>query len=75
MVPKIHVLANRPSLEEAQKLVGGYVELVTLPGGDQLLVNEEGLLRGLDYNPAASDLTGGHIVGPAILLQGKARWT
>ena len=64
-----------PSLEEAQEFVGGYVEMVRLPDGDQMLVNEEGRLRHLEINHTASELAGQMIVGPAMILRGKARWT
>jgi hypothetical protein len=65
---------DSPSLEGAQKIVGGYVEMQTLPNGDQLLIDEDGRMKALDYNPEASELFGGLIVGPALLLKGKARW-
>ena len=61
-------------LEDAQKLVGGWVELIQLDGGDQLLVNEEGLLRKLPPNPLASIIAMRLIVGNAVLLTGGARW-
>ena len=64
-----------PTLEEAQAVVGGWVEMMTLPNGDQLLVNEEGGVYGLPVNPEASVLAGTFIVGPVALLQGKGRWT
>ena len=41
---------EKPSLEEAQKLVGGLVQLIELRNGDQMLVNEEGLLEDLPIN-------------------------
>lgn len=66
---------TRPTLREAQAIVDGYVELVQLASGDQLLVNEEGLLRGLPLNEKASALAGRYIVGNAIILKGKARWS
>jgi hypothetical protein len=40
-----------------------------------MLVNEEGLLKELPYNPIASQLAGYTIVGNAIVLEGKALWT
>ena len=64
-----------PTLERAQAIVGGYVELVTLADGSQLLINEEGRLKGLELNPTASALYGGLIVGNVLLLQSTARWT
>ena len=36
---------NEPTLEEAQKFVGGYVEGITFPNGDYLIINEEGKLQ------------------------------
>ena len=41
----------------------------------QVLVNEEGLLVGLPFNEEASKLCDTGIVGDAIILKGKARWT
>ena len=74
----LHVFEETaPTLEEAQKIVGGYVEMVRSPTDPsiQILVNEEGLLRGLPFNEHATELCGTGIVGPAIILKGKARWT
>ena len=64
-----------PTLEEAQEIVGGYVEMQTLPNGDQLLMDEDGKSKGLRANPEATALLGWDtVVGPALLLKGKARW-
>jgi len=69
------ILKDRePTLEESQQFVGGLVELVYLDGGDQLLVNEEGLIKDLPPNPSASAIAGKHIVGNALVLQGNAKW-
>ena len=38
------------SLEEAQKIVGGYVEVIHLSSTQIMIVNEEGLIRNLPYN-------------------------
>ena len=42
---------KKPTLEEAQKIVGGLVEMVHSPKQPdwQILVNEEGLLRDLPF--------------------------
>ena len=74
-----------PSLKEAQDFVGGYVEGITFPNGDYLIINEEGKLKGLPLNPEATLLwkiafdndnyiTGrkDFVVGPAILIKAKA---
>lgn len=68
---------NQPTLQEAQKIVGGYVEMVHSPSEPdwQILVNEEGLLRDLPFNKEATELCGTGIVGPAIVLKGDAKWT
>ena len=76
---------DEPSLKEAQEFVGGYVEGITFPNGDYLIINEEGKLIGLPYNPEASALwkatfdndnyiTGrkDFVVGPAILIKKDA---
>ena len=82
--PKLTTISDeRPSLEKTQELVGGLVELIELTSGDQLLVNEEGLVKGLPLNEYAtyiashmSNLTYPYgIKGNAVLLQGNARWT
>ena len=64
---------NKPTLEQAQDFVGGFVELVNLKE-KQFLVNEDGLLEGLPFNAKASSLAGIPLVGPVLVLTGKARW-
>ena len=68
---------NQPTLQEAQKIVGGLVEMVHSPSEPdwQILVNEEGLLDDLPFNKEATELCGTGIVGPAIVLKGDAKWT
>ena len=80
---------DEPDLKSAQEFVGGYVEGITLPNGDYLLVNEDGKLKNLPLNPEATALwkatfdndqyiTGRNdfVVGPAILIKKAAlkRW-
>ena len=80
---------DEPSLEQAQEFVGGYVEGITFPNGDYLIVNEEGKLMGLPLNPEATALWrmtftkqnyvigyDDWVCGPAILIKHKAlkRW-
>lgn len=73
-----------PSLEEAQKAVGGYVEPILFRHGKvtgQVLVNEDGLRLGLKPNLKATQVCigfaniAGSIVGTVIVLTGKKRWT
>ena len=74
-----------PTLKEAQAFVGGYVEGISFPNGDYLIINEEGKLIGLPLNPEATALwratfdndnyiTGrkDFVVGPAILIKKQA---
>ncbi len=57
------------TLEALQAAVDGYIETVTLvPGRAVMIVNEEGLLRGMAPNPAASMIAGNKIVGPALIV-------
>ena len=80
---------DEPTLESAQEFVGGYVEGITFPNGDYLIVNEEGKLMGLPLNPEATLLwrttfdndnfiigRKDFVAGPAILIKQKAlkRW-
>jgi len=74
-IPTLVVVADvPPTLAKAQEIVGGYVEMITLAGGEQLLVNEDGKRLGLPGNAEASNLAGCAIVGCAILLKEKAVW-
>lgn len=44
------------SLEEMQKFVGGYIEVVRAKDGRWMLVNEEGRIHRLPFNQNATDL-------------------
>ena len=76
---------KEPTLKEAQKFVGGYVEGITFPNGDYLIINEEGKLMQLPLNPEATTLWRAtftkdkyafgyddFVVGPAILIKKQA---
>jgi len=76
---------DEPDLKTAQDFVGGYVEGITFPNGDYLIINEEGKLMGLPLNEKASKLwkdtfdndnyiTGrdDFVVGSAILIKKQA---
>lgn len=41
---------------ELTKIVGGYIEIVSVPDGRLMVVNEEGKIQGLAFNKAATDL-------------------
>jgi len=62
------------TLEEMQKLVDGYIEII--PSADRhfvLVINEEGKFRGMQLNVAATNMAtkmlmpGDHVVGPAVI--------
>ena len=42
------------TLEEMQGFVGGYVQVITLPDGRCLLMDEEGKMKGQSYNMSAT---------------------
>ena len=76
---------DEPNLKEAQKFVGGYVEGITFPNGDYLIINEEGKLKNLPLNEEATKLWRAtftkdkyafgyddFVVGPAILIKKDA---
>ncbi len=56
------------SLTGMQKAVGGFIELVHLPKGKMLVVNEDGLRLNLPYNKKASQLSQREIVGDVLLM-------
>ena len=63
-----HTAYVNDTLENLQKIVGGYIEVIRIGGGCLLIVNEEGKLDGLERNFQI-----GHepvldiIVGPCII--------
>lgn len=72
-------LDHRPPLKEAQKIVGGYIELVKAKdhwgNSVTLVVGEEGKLKGRPENKAITSvygqsIYGGYIVGNVIVLEG-----
>ena len=60
------------AFSDFQSLVGGYVEVVRLPGGKVALVNEDGLSLGLPPNHAASAVLGIPVVGTVVVVPAKA---
>jgi hypothetical protein len=71
--------SETPSLEEAQKFVGGHLTMAPIlnnPDKDpiQLLVDEDGISKNLPINPNASLSAGYKILGNALILKGKACW-
>lgn len=65
------------SLSELQEYVGGYIEFLSLPDGRAMVVNEEGMLKGLPRNDTATVLayttqTMGGIVGDVVVCEWEA---
>lgn len=55
--------------DELHSVVDGYIEIIHLPNREIMIVNEEGCLIGLDYNPIASYLAGQSIVGDVLVCK------
>ena len=74
---------HKPTLEQMQKFVGGYIQIIDNKDGDQFIVDEEGRLKGKPVNPDASEMWLGehwaeeddfkNLVGDVMILQGEAR--
>ena len=47
---------EQPTLRDMQEFVDGRIEIVYLSNGDHLIINEEGLLDGLEPNVEATDI-------------------
>ena len=61
------------TLEQQQQLVDGYIEYV-YQGDKVFIVNEEGYLRSMDFNPKASEMSGRPLVGDVVVaLQSELR--
>ena len=65
----------RPTLAEAQRIVGGNIRLVKVGGGITLVVDGEGKLKGQTVNGIITRVYGprvygGVIVGDVIVLEG-----
>ena len=78
--------AKALTLKVAQKYVGGWVEGVTFPNNDYLIINEEGKMQKLPLNKEATEIWRKHftkethingyddfIVGNAIIIKSEAR--
>jgi len=55
-IPRTKIITDKaPTLEEMQKFVGGYIEVVYAPNGDQIVLDEEGRLKDKDINIVATE--------------------
>lgn len=60
-----------PSLEELQRIVDGYIEVVRLNRNGNsflMIVDKDGIFNNKKYNQRASELYHAQIFGPAVLL-------
>ena len=73
-------LDHKPSLDEAQDIVGGLCangslsKLYDKEEVKQILVNEEGLIYGFKGNTIASAMANMPLVGNALILEGEHMW-
>lgn len=74
IIPVVPKKGMKFTLEEVQKMVGGYVERVQLPGGNVALANEEGIPLGLPYNEKASLEAGINPVGDVLFVPRGMGW-
>ena len=74
-IPKtIYIKDKAPNLKELQDMVGGLIQVIHLKD-KQILIDEEGKLKGKEFNGEATELWDVNydvIVGDAVVLSGKA---
>lgn len=64
---------NSFTLEELQEYVGGYIEIIRLTDKYLMVVNEEGRLLNLPFNPEATDIARQHkAIYPNDMIVGNA---
>lgn len=71
----VQELDHRPTLKEAQQIVGGWIELVKVGGNKTLVVDDEGKMKNKLTNKVITDkygssIYGGYVVGDVIVLEG-----
>ena len=77
--PTTYTRTKPIEFSQLQKIVGGYIEMITLKNGDQIVFNEDGISLGLPINLDASRIVSvdcgfpQSIVGHAVVLKNKAR--
>ena len=73
--PKTTYIKDKaPNLEELQDMVGGIIQVIQLKD-KQIIIDEEGKLKGKEFNGEATELwnvTYDVIVGDAVVLSDKA---
>jgi hypothetical protein len=62
------ITSKKLSLEQLQKIVGGYIEIVKIPYSKNfLIINEEGIMYNLPVNNEATKLFKQQIVGNVVM--------
>lgn len=71
---KIVKLCANATIEDFQKLVGGYVEYIPIGNNAACLVDEEGTLKGLDYCCTVTHAGGSKLklYGPVLFIGTKS---
>lgn len=60
-------------LKTLQDAVGGYIQLIPLAFGNNMIVNEDGLLLKLPPNNYASMIAGFPVVGNVVIIKGRLK--
>ena len=72
--------SEKPTLEQVQKFVGGYLQMCPILNAPfdqkvQLFADEDGISKKLPVNPNATLTAGYPILGNCLILKGKACWS
>lgn len=69
-IDEVCIAAVNPAeeLHALQSIIDGYIECVRLTDDAAMLVDEEGVLKGLQRNEVASLIAHTHIVGTAVIV-------
>lgn len=71
----VTILCNKPPTHaQAERIVGGKVQLLYTRDGLQMLVDEDGVPKHLPVNVPASIMLGRNVVGNVLVLAGAAKW-
>jgi len=67
----IEQMGWNPSLEEMQKAVGGYIQIVRTGNVGYMYCNEEGKILGLPYNKPATQMLDfdDYVVGDVVVME------
>jgi hypothetical protein len=74
IIPVMPSKGSKFTLKEVQEMVGGFVARIRLPEQAVMLVDEDGMPRGLPLNETASRLAGMQIVGDVVVLPRGMGW-